>query len=213
MRCLIMIDEQKCKKELEQLLSEYFEDCMEKSKICQDDFDFIFTDHDCRDSLVIVFNRDQHIFFSLRKSCLKEDFIAFKQAYIDKLQAEMTMTFVLDQQLKYYASKNKTLLVNDIVYVECFCHELIVHTYRHEYVVKMTMKDFLQKVEALCCFVRIHRTYAINMNYIYRIDKDYVYMIDEDIKNELKISQKYKKDFLHIFRHYLLPYKKDQSSK
>lgn len=210
MRCLIMIDDQKCNKELKQLLMGYFEDSIVEQNTCQDVSDFIFTDHDChgdcKDHLVIVLDRDQHVFFSLRKDCLKEDFIAFKQAYIDKLQAEKTMTFVLDQQLKYYASKNKTLLINDIVYVECFCHELIVHTYRHEYVVKMTMKDFLQEVKALCCFVRIHRTYAINMNYIYRIDKEYVHMIDENIKNELKISQKYKKDFLHIFRHYLLPY-------
>lgn len=208
MRCLIMIDDQKCKRKLKQLLLDYFEDCVVTPKTCQGVSDFIFSDHDCNDSLVIVLDCDRHIIFTLHKDCLEEDIIAFKQGYIEKLQQEKTMTFVLDRKLKYYACENKTLLVNDIVYVECFSHELIIHTYRHEYVVKMTMKHFLQEVKALCCFVQIHRTYAINMNYIYRVDKEYVYMINEDIKNELKISQKYKKDFLNIFRQYLLPYKK-----
>ena len=32
-----------------------------------------------------------------------------------------------------------------------------------------------------------------------------------EIKNEIRISQKYKKDFLQIFRQYLLPYKKNHN--
>lgn len=212
MQCLIMFDDQKWQRELKKLLLQFFDDIrIALYKYDLSSYDFILTDH--LDGLkteneIWVLDNGLALFFTLHKDCLLEDFKAFKWAYMNKLQEELTITFTLDRKLKPFVSEYQTLLANDIIYVECFCHELIIHTYRHEYVVKMTMKHFLQEVKALGCFVQIHRTYAINMNYVYRVDKEYLYMVNDESKNELKISQKYKKEFLQIFRHYLLPYKK-----
>ena len=39
-----------------------------------------------------------------------------------------------------------TLMSDDIIYAECYAHELIIHTYEHEYAVKMTLKKFMEQV-------------------------------------------------------------------
>lgn len=218
MRCLIIIDDNKCQIELQKLLLDNFDECIIeiKDSHCDfhDDHDFIFTDRQNEfktENSILILEHNHSVYFTLHKDQLQDDIMAFKWAYINQLQAEFMITFEPDYKLQSLVSHDLTLLANDIIFVECFFHELIIHTYRNEYVVKMTMRHFLHQVKALGCFVQVHRTYAINMNYIYRVDKEYLYMINDETKNEIRISQKYKKDFLQIFRQYLLPYKKNHN--
>ena len=82
-----------------------------------------------------------------------------------------------------------------IVYVECYSHELIIHTYNDEHIVKMTLKEFLKNVKTLKCFTQVHRSYVINMDYIYSRSKTTIHMINDDPKNEVPISKRYKRSF------------------
>lgn len=140
----------------------------------------------------------------IRKSHFNEDFITFSVLYEEKMQNNLKITFHLNHVMNSRQETYVTLLANDIIYVECFSHELIIHTYKNEYVVKMSLKEFLVRVSKLKCFIQVHRTYAVNMNYIYRVDKDYLYMLNEDSKNEIKISKKYKQQFKCVFEEFIL---------
>lgn len=139
----------------------------------------------------------------IRKSHFEDDFQTFVAVYEEKLQNNLKITFPLDQM----DSRNDTyvtLLANDIMYVECFSHKLIIHTYKEEYIVKTPLKEFLNKVDKLKCFVQVHRAYAVNMNYIYRVDKDSLYLLNDDSKNEIHMSKKYKKNFKKELKEFLL---------
>lgn len=163
-------------------------------------------------TLVFISNQNDFIFQTqkvsplcfIRKSHFDDDFQTFSALYKEKMQNNLKITFHLNHSMNSHQQTYITLLANDIIYAECFSHELIVHTYRNEYVVKMTIKDFLNKVDKLKCFIQVHRAYAVNMNYIYRVDKDYLYMLNDDSKNEIKISKKYKKQFKYVFEEFIL---------
>ena len=109
-----------------------------------------------------------------------------------------------------HSSENKTnetsitLHANDIIYVECYSHELIIHTHKNEHIVKMTLKEFLNKVKSLNSFIQVHRAYVINMKYIYLKGKTTVQMFDDDSKNAVPISRRYKRNLDKAYGEYLL---------
>lgn len=116
----------------------------------------------------------------------------------------MKLIFELNKGMNKNQMAYITLMSDDIIYAECYAHELIIHTYEHEYAVKMTLKKFMEQVKPAHCFIQIHRSYAINMKYIYRIDKNHINMVNEESKNELEIGRKYKKEVNEAFRNYLM---------
>ena len=145
-------------------------------------------------------------------------FVSSKSSLIFKTQGLKALCFIrknhLENEMKLIFELNKgmnknqmayiTLMSDDIIYAECYAHELIIHTYEHEYAVKMTLKKFMEQVKQAHCFIQIHRSYAINMKYIYRIDKNHINMVNEESKNELEIGRKYKKEVNKAFRNYLM---------
>ena len=140
----------------------------------------------------------------IRKSHLNNDFKIFKQLYDEECKTEIKLIFELNKGMNKNQMSYITLMSDDIIYVECYAHELIVHTYGHEYAVKMTLKKFLEQVKQTRSFIQIHRSYAINMKYIYRLDKNHINMLNEESKNELEIGRKYKKEINEAFRNYLM---------
>lgn len=140
----------------------------------------------------------------IRKSHLDNDFKVFKQLYDEECKNEMKLIFELNKGMNKNQMAYITLMSDDIIYAECYAHELIIHTHEHEYAVKMTLKKFMEQVKQAHCFIQIHRSYAINMKYIYRIDKNHINMVNEESKNELEIGRKYKKEVNEAFRNYLM---------
>ena len=122
----------------------------------------------------------------------------------EECKNEMKLIFELNKGMNKNKMAYITLMSDDIIYAECYAHELIIHTYEHEYAVKMTLKKFMEQVKQAHCFIQIHRSYAINMKYIYRIDKNHINMVDEESKNDLEIGRKYKKEVNEAFRQYLM---------
>lgn len=222
MRCLIIDDNQSCIDELKNQLCRSFLHIQidvfhEVPETEMKNIDIIFLKAEWQmkssdDAVTVVITGDEYpgveteTSFLLRRNHISEDFQEFYISYIKNRQNKMKIIFHLNQKISQQSRKEIELTANDIVYVECFAHELIVHTYKNEYVVKMTLKSFFAEVNELRCFIQVHRTYAVNMNYIYRIDNQDVHMINDDSKNEIRISQKYKKQFLRTFHEYMMKY-------
>lgn len=222
MRCLIIDDNQSCIDELKNQLCRSFLHIQidvfhEVPETEMKNIDIIFLKAEWQmkssdDAVTVVITGDEYpgveteTSFLLRRNHITEDFQEFYISYIKNRQNKMKIIFHLNQKISQQSRKEIELTANDIVYVECFAHELIVHTYKNEYVVKMTLKSFFAEVNELRCFIQVHRTYAVNMNYIYRIDNQDVHMINDDSKNEIRISQKYKKQFLRTFHEYMMKY-------
>lgn len=118
----------------------------------------------------------------IRKNHLDNDFKVFNQLYNEECKNEMKLIFELNKGMNKNQMAYITLMSDDIIYAECYAHELIIHTYEHEYAVKMTLKKFMEQVKQAHCFIQIHRSYAINMKYIYRIDKNHINMVNEERK-------------------------------
>lgn len=222
MRCLIIDDNQSCIDELKNQLCRSFLHIQidvfhEVPETEMKNIDIIFLKAEWQmkssdDAVTVVITGDEYpgveteMSFLLRRNHISEDFQEFYISYIKNRQNKMKIIFHLNQKISQQSRKEIELTANDIVYVECFAHELIVHTYKNEYVVKMTLKSFFAEVNELRCFIQVHRTYAVNMNYIYRVDDQDVHMINDDSKNEIRISQKYKKQFLRTFHEYMMKY-------
>lgn len=131
----------------------------------------------------------------IRKSNFDEDFQMFCAVYENKQRENIKITFQLHSSENKTNETSITLHANDIIYVECYSHELIIHTHKNEYIVKMTLKEFLKNVKTLKCFTQVHRSYVINMDYIYSRSKTIIHMINDDPKNEVPISKRYKRSF------------------
>ena len=163
-------------------------------------------------AVVFISNRNELIFQTqevsplcfIRKSDFDYDFTIFKGLLNERNSQVKEFTFELDKSQNKRKMSYITLSIDDIIYVECYLHEIILHTYADEYVAKLTLKNFLTTVHEEKCFVRIHRAYAINMNYVYKIEGNKVYMIDNQSKNELEIGRTFKKNFMKVHREFLL---------
>lgn len=152
----------------------------------------VFLSH--QDNLIFKTQKISPICF-IRKSNFDEDFQMFCAVYENKQKENIKITFQLNQLGDTSKGNSITLFANDIVYVECYSHELIIHTYNDEHIVKMTLKEFLKNVKTLKCFTQVHRSYVINMDYIYSRSKTIIHMINDDPKNEVPISKRYKRSF------------------
>lgn len=152
----------------------------------------VFLSH--QDNLIFKTQKISPICF-IRKSNFDEDFQMFCAVYENKQKENIKITFQLNQLGDNSKGNSITLFANDIVYVECYSHELIIHTYNDEHIVKMTLKEFLKNVKTLKCFTQVHRSYVINMDYIYSRSKTIIHMINDDSKNEVPISKRYKRSF------------------
>lgn len=197
--------------------------------ILKDDYDIIFLDIIINNTngidyclrlkekyhtmtVVFISNQNDFIFQTqkisplcfIRKSHFEEDFQTFEALYEEKMKNNTKITFHLNHSMNNHQETYITLSADDIIYVECFSHELIIHTYSKEFVVKMSLKEFLNKVDRLKCFIQIHRAYAVNMNYVYRVEKDFIYMINDESKNEIRMSKKFRNEFMKAYKEYML---------
>lgn len=152
----------------------------------------VFLSH--QDNLIFKTQKISPICF-IRKSNFDEDFQMFCAVYENKQRENIKITFQLHSSENKTNETSITLHANDIIYVECYSHEFIIHTHKNEYIVKMTLKEFLKNVKTLKCFTQVHRSYVINMDYIYSRSKTIIHMINDDPKNEVPISKRYKRSF------------------
>ncbi len=165
-----------------------------------------------RSFIVFASQYSQQIFFTqmvkplcfIRKSHLDHDFKIF--IYLlskEKIEGEK-LFFQLDNS--FSDERNTIVSINseDIVYIECYLHNIIINTLKKQYVVNLSLKEFMKMVKDYQYFIQIHRSYAINMKYIHQIKGSKIQMIDECAKNEVTLCLRYKNKFIDAFKESLL---------
>ena len=106
--------------------------------------------------------------------------------YILKNQPEpIYLKQLSDTIQEYYRNKKyikvvdndieKELLTVDILYIEVYSHQIVIHTFNKEYYQKGKLSDYEKMLEA-CLFVRSDKSVLINIANIDYIKKNQVYM-------------------------------------
>lgn len=92
---------------------------------------------------------------------------------------------------------------SEICYFKTEDKYLFLCTYGREYIYNSTLKELIEELDE-AVFIRIHKSFIININRIFRIKKnlfrDYCIEIDDDRKNELKIGRNYMANVKKILR-------------
>lgn len=101
------------------------------------------------------------------------NFLRFEKA-IDKVVQRRNMSMLSkgkDENSLYIKEKGKLvrLDVNDILYFENVRDYVCVKTYKHTYTIISTLKEIVKKLPANI-FLKVHRSYIININKIVDID-------------------------------------------
>lgn len=106
--------------------------------------------------------------------------------YILKNQPEpIYLKQLSDTIQEYYRNKKyikvvdndieKELLTVDILYIEVYLHQIVIHTFNKEYYQKGKLSDYEKMLEA-CLFVRSDKSVLINITNIDYIKKNQVFM-------------------------------------
>lgn len=85
--------------------------------------------------------------------------------------------------------------IHNVVYIECKKHYLYYYIINKSEMIKMrgTMQECEENL-SLCDFVRIHRSFLINLRYLSRFDSKNNEVYLGEIKKKLPMSQSYKND-------------------
>ncbi len=73
---------------------------------------------------------------------------------------------------------------SDILYVESFLHDIVIHTKSHNYKIKESISVFEQKLSE--DFFRVHRSYLVNLKAVTRIGRSAVIL---DGKTEVPVAR------------------------
>lgn len=140
----------------------------------------------------------------IRKSKLDEDFNLMK--LLLKEEKQVNKSIQLRTSKDYRNDKIEVVYLNtdDLLFVECNEHKLQIHTIDKEITVYMNLKDFMSLVNDCSNIVRVHKSYAVNMNHIYRINKDTINILDDSSKNMVSLGRRQRKDFIKKYEEYTL---------
>lgn len=104
---------------------------------------------------------------------------------------------------KVHAFKCQGIIVkikeSDIIYIDTYEHYLNIHTANKVYVTRGNIKDITKQLSNI--FSRCSNYCIINFLYLDEIQKDDVLLNNGEL---MKITSKYKKQFLKDFSHYLI---------
>lgn len=100
---------------------------------------------------------------------------------------------------------SKTSLDEDNLYfIEAMDHQVIFHYLAYDETKQMAISDLQEATQASHCFVRIHRSFIINMRYIYDYDSSHIRLLDQRPEHLLNIGRSYRQAFRKRYEDYLL---------
>lgn len=158
--------------------------------------------------MISYFNLPQIILISSKKEYAADafdydvsDFIAKPIKYdrflksIDKVRS-ITNTAKIDQEdsgIFFIKDRGRhvKLDVRHIMYIEAIGDYVTIHTDADKYTILSTMK-YMEKTLSVFNFIRIHRSYIINLEYVKEFEDNTLYIKDK----MLTISRFYKPEFL-----------------
>lgn len=144
--------------------------------------------------IVIITNYDNYVLDSVKFNIF--DFIR-KNYFEREIQQTMNRLIVyLDSILPTISFKSEgkeiKIKIKDIIFVESFSHETILHTINQEYYVKKDTKYIFN--DYIKYLIKIHRSYYVNPAYIKHLSSDYVHLFNDV---SLPIGKKY----IHSLKH------------
>ena len=137
-----------------------------------------------------------HPFYFIRKDHFNKDF---------GLMEKSLLTY-LDQHFKEISIRISGKLIflrlSDIIYIEAMLHKIKIYTINHGILVyNQNLKTFLKNNNKQNYLIQIHRSYAINIQFITDINNNTVTMY----KNEkINIGKIYQTNFYTAYRNYML---------
>lgn len=133
-------------------------------------------------------------FYFIRKAYYEEDLQKF---FLILNQLEKTRQII---KLTY---KNNVQMINvqDIYYVSSFGHELTVVSKCGSFSDNRKLKEMLNLLQKSHSFVRIHKSYIINFEYLKAYKQNIIYMNDD---TKINLGRIYKADFEAKFKEFLL---------
>lgn len=144
-----------------------------------------------KDALVIFISNKEELVFQtfevqpfrfIRKSELKELCPSLVDSIINELKRRSPQTFTI---IENNGGDVLSFDARNIIYVEAQRKECKIVTTSGEATVKMKLMDLEEKLESFH-FVRIHRSFLVNMDYIFRITKNSIILTSSE---ELPISR------------------------
>lgn len=133
-------------------------------------------------------------FYFIRKMNYKEDLDKFFMI-LNHLEKENKIIC-----LNYKNEKTK-VNIDEICYISSSGHELTIVTKDGKYSDNRKLKDFFNYLQYNDSFVRIHKSFIINLDYLLSYKKNTIILID---KTEINIGRKYKDEFEMKFKEFLL---------
>ena len=94
-----------------------------------------------------------------------------------------------------HSGELKALHADEILYLEAEDNYSLVHTTETKYMLSYTLKSLEEKISS-SDFIRVHRSYIVNLNKVTSIQEGYV-MLD---KIKLPLSRTYRTDFLRVLK-------------
>ena len=144
-----------------------------------------------KDALVIFISNKEELVFQtfevqpfrfIRKSELKELCPSLVDSIINELKRRSPQTFTI---IENNGGDVLSFDARNIIYVEAQRKECKIVTTSGDSTVKMKLMDLEEKLESFH-FVRIHRSFLVNMDYIFRITKNSIILTSGE---ELPISR------------------------
>jgi len=108
---------------------------------------------------------------------------------IESLNKVLETSIFIKQKREYHR-----INFRDIIYLRSDSIYIDIFTNTDKYIVRDSLDEYLKRLTTE--FIRVHRSYIININYIRKMDSTHVYV--GDIK--IPIGKKYKPDFFNQFK-------------
>lgn len=100
-----------------------------------------------------------------------------------------------------FIKKNSTLVklrYDEILYIEALENYVVFNTYNEKFTVHSTMKALVTKLPGM--FIRVHRSYIINLNAINEIDDNVIIIRTNEGDITIPIGKAYREDLLNTLQ-------------
>lgn len=146
--------------------------------------------------IIFCSNFDHYIYDSVKIHIF--DYLR-KKDFLNEINITMTqlIKYIGDSSLtiSFYSDKMMTKLkLKEIIYIEAYSHNSVIHSLRNTYTVNKGIKDiFGDKIKSLC---KIHKSYYVNLDYIIACGKTFILL--ENL-TKLPVGKNYKKEVYKMY--------------
>lgn len=119
------------------------------------------------------------------------------------IACELIKNYALDNYkvITFNLKGRKTVIkLSDIIYIESYLHEMVIHTKDDRYTYSGTFKSIIELINSTN-IVRVHKSYAVNLFWVKEIIEDNIIFNNG---YSIKCGNKYKNNLIESYKNYLL---------